>query len=275
MRTKKLNKVTQILQAENRAAIAFSGGADSALLLCLAAEALGTDRVLALTARAPVFPQSETQDAARFAQKLSINHLFCDVDVLAVEGFAQNPENRCYVCKKHLMSQLLQTAREHGYAVLFEGSNADDLQDYRPGHAAVKELQIQSPLQEAELTKAEIRQALEERGLAVARKPAMACLATRIPYGQTITESLLFQIEQAEDFLRSLGFSQVRARTQTVGENTDIRIEVLPEQLSLAIQNEIRGKIYTKCKQIGFANVSLDLQGYRMGGGFAPVNIES
>ena len=270
MRMEKLSKVKQLLQVEDCAAVAFSGGADSALLLCLAVEALDRDKVLALTARAPVFPQSETNDTAIFAQSLSVKHLFCDVDVLAIEGFAQNPKNRCYICKKHLMSLLQKNACDNGYPVLFEGSNADDLQDYRPGHAAIQELGIRSPLQEAGLTKAEIRQALAERELAVAHKPAMACLATRVPYGQTITAPLLYQIEQAEDFLHNLGFSQVRARVQTSGENTDIRIELLPEQFPSAIQTGVCEKIYTHCIQVGFTNVSLDLQGYRMGGGANP-----
>ena len=183
----KQNKLIGSLRALGRAAVAFSGGTDSAFLLRMAQEALGSG-LLAVTGRFVSFPEREAREAERFCASLGVAQVFADFDQLAVPGLRENPADRCYLCKKALFSAFQEAARERGFFVLLEGSNADDAQGYRPGLRAVAELGIRSPLRDAGLTKAEIRALSEELGLPQRNKPSSACLATRFPYGETLTE---------------------------------------------------------------------------------------
>lgn len=243
-----------------RAAVAFSGGVDSVFLLKAAQEALG-EQVLAVTVHLASFPEREKQEAAAFCRQEGIRHVVCTVDEFQIEGFAQNPKNRCYLCKKKLMGEILKAAREHGISDVLEGSNLDDTGDYRPGMQAVRELGLKSPLKEANLTKAEIRMLSREMGLATWDKPSFACLASRFVYGETITREKLRMTEKAEQRLMDLGFRQVRVRMH--GEMA--RIEILPPDFEKMYQNDVREEISAYLKQLGFRYVTLDLEGYRTG----------
>ncbi len=242
-------------------AVAFSGGVDSTLLIYAAKEALG-DKALAVTARSSTFPERERNEAAAFCEQHGIRHLILDSEELDIAGFRENPKNRCYYCKKELFTKIKELAAENGCAYVAEGSNMDDLGDYRPGLQAVEELHVTSPLRTAKLTKQEIRELSQEFGLPTWDKPSFACLASRFVYGEEITAEKLSMVGRAEQLLLDLGFRQMRVRMH--GEDT-ARIEVLPEDLEKAVQAEIREKIVKELKGFGFTYISLDLQGYRTG----------
>lgn len=239
--------------------IAFSGGVDSTFLLQVAHLTLG-DKALAITARSGVVPKRDLGEAEEFCNKYGIRHLYFDFDELAVPGFAENPPDRCYICKKTLFSNFLRIAKEHG-AVLCEGSNMDDLGDYRPGLKALAELDVHSPLRVAQLTKAEIRFLSHELQLPTWNKPSFACLASRFVYGERITAEKLTAVDKAEQLLWELGFKQFRVRVH----GNLARIEVLPEQLAEALSEPKRSTIHSKLHEFGFAYVTLDLLGYRTG----------
>ena len=239
--------------------IAFSGGVDSTFLLQVAHLTLG-DKALAITARSGVVPKRDLGEAEEFCNKYGIRHLYFDFDELAVPGFAENPSDRCYICKKTLFSNFLRIAKEHG-AVLCEGSNMDDLGDYRPGLKALAELDVHSPLRVAQLTKAEIRFLSHELQLPTWNKPSFACLASRFVYGERITAEKLTAVDKAEQLLWELGFKQFRVRVH----GNLARIEVLPEQLAEALSEPKRSTIHSKLHEFGFAYVTLDLLGYRVG----------
>ena len=239
--------------------VAFSGGVDSTFLLQAAHLTLG-DRALAVTARSGVVPQRDIAEAEEFCRKQGIRHFYFDFDELQVPGFAENPPDRCYICKKTLFSNFLRIAQENG-AVLCEGSNMDDLGDYRPGLRALAELDVQSPLRAAQLTKAEIRLLSHKLQLPTWDKPSFACLASRFVYGERITAEKLAAVDKAEQLLWELGFKQFRVRVH----GTLARVELLPEQLELAVAEPMRSTIYKGLKAAGFAYVALDLQGYRTG----------
>ena len=241
-------------------AVAFSGGVDSTLLLKVANDVLG-DKAVAVTASSVSFPARELEGTKKFCTDNNIKQIITHSDELNIPGFRNNPKNRCYLCKKDLFTHILKIARENNIAYVAEGSNTDDVGDYRPGLKAVEELGIKSPLREAGFSKAEVRQLSWEIGLSTWDKPSFACLASRFVYGETITEKKLDMVGKAEELLIRLGFSQVRIRI-----HGDIaRIEISPEDFSRIIQEGNRTEIYSTLKSLGFSYVSLDLKGYRTG----------
>jgi len=246
------------LRALGSVAVAFSGGVDSALLLRAAHDALGR-QAIAITADSRLFPQRELEEAKAFCRQLGVRHLVFPVDALAIEGFRQNPKNRCYLCKHVLFERIQALAREQGMAAVAEGSNVDDMGDYRPGLKAVEELGAVSPLREAGLNKAEIRDLSKALGLPNWDKPSYACLASRFTYGETITREKLEMVDQAEQLLLDLGFRQPRVRLH----GSSARIEILPEDFERLLQ--ARGRILPRMRALGFHYITLDLEGYRTG----------
>lgn len=271
----KLKRLKAWIREKGKIAIAFSGGVDSALLLKAACDALqgeessgdtdnadaAENKVLAITADSRVFPGRERSESIEFCQSLGCRQILFRFDEMAVPGFADNPPDRCYICKTALFTRMKAIAAENGMEVLAEGSNMDDLGDYRPGLRAIAELHIASPLREAGLTKAEIRFLSRELGLPTWQKPSFACLASRFVYGETITEDKLAMVEQGEQLLFSLGFHQFRVRIH----GTLARIELLPEEMDRLLTPKLRAEIAKKFRSFGFSYVTLDLQGYRTG----------
>lgn len=256
----KYQKLQDYLASLGSVAVAFSSGVDSTFLLKVAQNVLG-DRVIAVTAASCSFPERELKEAKAFCEENGIRHLVCHSEELDIEGFRQNPKNRCYLCKHELFEKILKIARENNIAAVAEGSNMDDNGDYRPGLVAVKELQIKSPLREAGLNKAEIRELSRELGLKTWDKQSFSCLSSRFVYGETISEEKLHMVDLAEQYLLDLGFHQVRVRIHGMMA----RIEVLPEELQRLMEEENRTQIYACLKKIGFAYVTVDLGGYRTG----------
>ena len=241
-------------------AVAFSGGVDSTLLLRTAHDVLGS-RAVAVTAVSASFPDRERKEAAAFCEKQGIRQYFVESEELDVDGFRENPANRCYLCKKELFSRVLKLAEEQGIDWVAEGSNMDDLGDYRPGLVAIRELGIRSPFREQGLDKADIRAISKELGLPTWKKPSFACLASRFVYGEMITESKLRMVDEAEQLIRDLGFPQVRVRIH--GDLA--RIEVEPERVPELLAEPNRTAIAEGLKRAGFRYVTADLSGYRTG----------
>lgn len=256
----KKEKLVAYLKELGSVAVAFSSGVDSTFLLKVAHDTLG-DKVIAVTARSCSFPERELKEAQAFAAEHSIPHVICDSEELNIDGFSCNPKNRCYLCKTELFTKINAIAQKHGLNHVVEGSNMDDMGDYRPGLQAVKELNVKSPLRYAELSKAEIRELSREMGLPTWKKQSFACLSSRFVYGEEITEKKLNMVDQAEQLLLDLGFSQVRVRIH----GTIARIELSPAEFSKIMAEDIRETVYTKLKGYGFSYVSLDLRGYRTG----------
>ncbi len=256
----KYDRLRENLRALGSLVIAFSGGVDSTFLLKTAHDVL-KDRALAVTLTAEPFPEREEKEASAFCEKEGIRQILCDVDVLSVKGFAQNPPDRCYICKKTLFSRMKDIAEKEKFAWVAEGSNLDDVGDYRPGLAAIEELGIISPLREAELSKSDIRALSKELGLSTWDKPSFACLATRFVYGEEITKEKLEMIAGAEQLLLDHGFRQLRVRLH--GDLA--RIEVLPEDFDRLMQKDLRLEINEKFRALGFSYVTADLIGYRTG----------
>ncbi len=248
------------LRSLGSAAIAFSGGVDSTFLLRAAHDVLG-NQAIAVTALSSSFPERELREAKAFCEDNGIEHIVCRSEELDIKGFRQNPENRCYLCKRELFEKIWIIARERGLNAVAEGSNLDDEGDYRPGLAAVRELGVRSPLREARLNKQDIRQLSKELGLPTWNKQSFACLSSRFVYGETISEEKLEMVDKAEQLLLDLGFHQVRVRIH----DRLARIEVLPVEFEGLIRDETRQEIYRRLKSIGFTYVTLDLGGYRTG----------
>lgn len=240
--------------------VAFSAGVDSTFLAAIAQRVLGKN-ALAVTATSPSIPAREVEAAVELAKQIGIRHRFVESSEMANPAYVENSPDRCYHCKAELFGQLRKIADEEGLRVVLDGSNADDLGDYRPGSKAAKEKAVRSPLQECGFTKAEIREASRALGLPTADKPSFACLASRFPYGTKITAQALGAVEKAENALRDLGFAQVRVRA-----HGDIaRIELLPQDIARAADEKTRKTIAAKLREAGFRHVTLDLQGYRTG----------
>ena len=240
--------------------VAFSGGVDSTLLLRVAKDVLGSE-VLAVTASSAVYPSEEIERAKALAQKLRARHEIIETGELANPKFVSNPKDRCYWCKKELFAELTSIARENTLRYVVDGSNFDDLDDFRPGMKAARELGVRSPLQEAMLTKADIRSMSKRMGLPTWSKPSLACLASRLPYGTRITRDKLVRIDRAERFLKDLGFTHVRVRHH----ETIARIEVPEVDIARLLSDKSRTQIISYFKTLGYSYVTVDLEGYRTG----------
>lgn len=267
MKTKELQEKKQKLEEYlcklESVLISFSSGVDSTFLLKVAHDVLG-DKAVAVTARSCSFPVRELKEAEEFCKREGIEHIIVESEELDIDGFRQNPKNRCYLCKKELFTRIGQIAEERGIPYIAEGSNLDDEGDYRPGLMAVAELKVKSPLREVGLTKEEIRELSKEMGLPTWQKPSFACLASRFVYGETITEEKLAMVERAEEKLLELGFTQVRVRIH--GDDSLIaRIEVSPSEFSKILSDNVAGELNRYLQELGFLYVTLDLGGYKTG----------
>jgi len=256
----KWDRLKTLLKEMQLAVLAYSGGVDSSLLLRAASEAMGP-HLIAVTAVSETYPAAELLSAREFARTLGVTHKVLHTEELASEDFVRNTPERCYHCKKELFEKLTRIAETEGISVVIEGSNTDDLRDYRPGRKAAKEYSVRSPLVEADISKAEVRELARLLNLPVWNKPSLACLSSRIPYGTKITPELLHSIEAAENHLRVLGFQQVRVRHH--GEIA--RIEVTREDVAKLTSNDTMQAIVAAFKELGYTYVCLDLEGYRTG----------
>ena len=256
----KYELLKDIIEKKESAAIAFSGGVDSTFLLRVAKEVLG-DRLIAVTATSSTYPERELKEAIKYSEDIGVKHIIISSEELEIEGFASNPKNRCYYCKKELYTKINNIASANGVGYVFDGSNIDDTGDYRPGMQAAKELDVVSPLKEAGLTKNDIRDLSKELGLPTWNKPSFACLSSRFPYGNKITLPKLNMVDKAEQFLLDMGITQVRVRHH--GEIA--RIEVEPSEREKFFDIEVMNRIGNELKKIGFTYVTLDVLGYRTG----------
>jgi uncharacterized protein len=255
----KYEALLRLIAGQDRVAVAFSGGVDSSFLCHAAVKALG-DRAVAITVVSPMLPQSEIAGAANFAAGIGIKHVLVEETEIE-EAVAANPKERCYFCKKIEFGTILQAAKERGIDTVLDGSNLDDLGDYRPGLKALEELRILSPLRKVSLTKAEIRELSRRFELPTWDKPAFACLASRIPYGERIDREKLARVEKAEETLRSYGFRQFRVRSH----EGIARIEVAPEERRRFFDEAVLDSISKTLKSYGFLYVAFELEGYVMG----------
>jgi uncharacterized protein len=257
----KLENLKRSLLAMKRVLIAFSGGVDSTFLLFVARETLGRDNVLAVIAESPTYPGEEVKAAIKTADALDADLRLIRTEEFSDENFLCNSKERCYYCKKELFEKLKAMANEQGFPHILDGSNYNDLADYRPGSRAKAEFDVKSPLQDVGLTKEEIRMLSKEAGLPTWAKPAMACLASRIPYGRRIDEAVLKMVSEGEKYLRSIGFTQLRVRHH----DTIARIEVDKELLPQVMAQSVMDGIVKKFEALGYLYVTLDLKGYRPG----------
>ena len=261
MSLEKYNKLKSLLQSMKKVLVAFSGGVDSTFLLYTAKEALTEDCVIAVTADSETFSSSEFKFTQKLAKQINVKHLTVKTNEFSIAEFVNNSSERCYYCKKGLFTKFKSMAKEYHFNEVVEGSNVDDLKDYRPGMKALLELEIKSPLREAGFTKPEIRALSKEFNLPTWDKPSFACLASRIPYGEKITVERLKRVEKAETFIRDLGIKQLRVRDHGL----IARIEVEPDVMNFFINDSNGKKVVEEFKKIGYKYVALDLEGYRTG----------
>lgn len=256
----KFDKLEEYIKGLGSLAVGFSGGVDSSFLLAVAHEVLG-EKVIAVTGADASVPERELKEAEKFCSDRGIKHIICRVDPLSEDGYRHNGPDRCYFCKHGIFTEVKKVADENGISYMAEGSNMDDLGDYRPGLKAVAELAVKSPLREAGLTKQEIRLISKAMGLPTWSKPAYACLASRFVYGEEITEEKLHMIDQAEQFLIEHGFFEERVRLH----GNIARIEVPAKDITRLASDEIREAVYERFKELGFMFVTIDMKGYKLG----------
>ncbi|MCL5097461.1 MAG: ATP-dependent sacrificial sulfur transferase LarE [Candidatus Omnitrophica bacterium] len=266
----KLDQLRELLRSFGSCLVAYSGGVDSVFLAYVARQVLG-DRALAAIADTPSLPRRELQEALELARQFQFPVRVISTKEFENADYLANSQNRCYLCKHELFAELGPLARQEGLAVIAYGENASDIGDFRPGAQAAAEFQVRAPLKEAGMTKAEIRALSAELGLPTADKPQMACLSSRIPYGETVTPEKLLMIEQAENALRDLGFRDVRVRHHELKGIGDgrfqhlARIEIGPAEMGKVLANGIHLRIAEALREAGYAHVTLDLLGYRRG----------
>lgn len=258
-------KLRERISEAGKAAVAFSGGIDSMLLLTVALDVLGKDSVLAVIARSRFLTDAEFEDAVRYCVEIGVPYEVVELDVLGNADISSNPPDRCYLCKRNIFEDVIDAAKERGIDIVFEGSNLDDTSDFRPGMKAIRELGVDSPLLDAGLTKQDVRDLASELGIAAWDKPSSPCLATRFVFGEMITQERLDMVGAAEGFLRELGFAQVRVRTHGEGSSMLARIEVGEDDFPRLVDPAVRESVSSKLKELGYAYVAFDALGYRRG----------
>jgi uncharacterized protein len=258
MQNVKYEKLKEILAAMDSVVVAYSGGTDSTFVLKVAHDVLG-ENAIAMTAVSASLPASDRLEAIEIARQIGAKHILIETGETSDPDYLDNTPNRCFLCKKETYGKLADYARQHGYAIIVDGTNADDIGDFRPGRRAAGEYHVRSPLLEAGLTKDEIRQLSRDHGLPNWDKPAAACLSSRVPYGTKITLEMLSQVERAEAVLHGMGLRQLRVRHH----GQVARIEAEPPDFLRLIEH--RSEIISKLNAIGYTYVSLDLAGFRSG----------
>ncbi len=258
---KKYKNLKDSIRDMGEIVIAFSGGVDSTFLLKVATEVLPKEKVLAVTSRSETYPQKQLEEAKELAESMFVEHIITYTSELENERFAQNDKLRCYYCKHELFSEIISIAKDHGFKFVADGSNYDDhIHDYRPGLKAAAELEVRSPLKEAEFTKNDIRIISKKLGLSTWEKASFACLSSRFPYGDKITIENLTMVDRAEEFLQGYNFQQLRVRHH---DDNTARIEILPEDMPVLLKD--REEIVKKLKEIGYTYITMDIEGYRTG----------